>query len=105
MKPPGNAQPGGGFLRRMGTIPPLSNSMIVSTVGAGFRGVAISSQATTGLESWQIAEHALRPLLHLQRSGIVLSMKPLRIGLIGAGKHGSRYAKHIVDDLPQAALA
>lgn len=32
-------------------------------------------------------------------------MKPLRIGLIGAGKHGSRYAKHIVEDLPQAKLA
>jgi len=32
-------------------------------------------------------------------------MKPLRIGLIGAGKHGSRYAKHIVEDIPQAELA
>lgn len=32
-------------------------------------------------------------------------MKPLRIGLIGAGQHGSRYAKHIVEDLPQAELA
>jgi predicted dehydrogenase len=32
-------------------------------------------------------------------------MKPLRIGLIGAGKHGSRYARHIVEDLPQASLA
>jgi predicted dehydrogenase len=32
-------------------------------------------------------------------------MKPLRIGLIGAGKHGSRYVKHIVEDLPQAELA
>jgi len=32
-------------------------------------------------------------------------MEPLRIGLIGAGKHGSRYAKHIVEDLPQAELA
>src|SRR5262245_61787310 len=31
-------------------------------------------------------------------------MTPLRIGLIGAGKHGSRYAKHIVEDLPQAQL-
>ncbi|MEW6297966.1 MAG: Gfo/Idh/MocA family oxidoreductase [Thermodesulfobacteriota bacterium] len=31
-------------------------------------------------------------------------MSPLRIGLIGAGKHGSRYAKHIVEDLPQAVL-
>jgi len=31
-------------------------------------------------------------------------MTPLRIGLIGAGKHGSRYAKHIVEDLPQARL-
>jgi predicted dehydrogenase len=33
------------------------------------------------------------------------AMKPLRIGLIGAGKHGSRYAKHIVEDIPQAELA
>lgn len=32
-------------------------------------------------------------------------MTPLRIGLIGAGKHGSRYAKHIVEDLPQAQLS
>ena len=31
-------------------------------------------------------------------------MTPLRIGLIGAGKHGSRYAKHIVEDLQQARL-
>ena len=31
-------------------------------------------------------------------------MTPLRIGLIGAGKHGSRYAKHIVEDVPQARL-
>ena len=28
-----------------------------------------------------------------------------RIGLIGAGKHGSRYVKHIVEYLPQAELA
>ena len=28
-------------------------------------------------------------------------MTPLRIGLIGAGKHGSRYARHIVVDLPE----
>src|SRR2546428_12028803 len=26
------------------------------------------------------------------------------IGLIGLGKHGSRYARHIVEDLPDAAL-
>lgn len=32
-------------------------------------------------------------------------MTRLRIGLIGAGKHGSRYAKHITEDLPQVALA
>jgi predicted dehydrogenase len=32
-------------------------------------------------------------------------MKSLRLGLIGTGKHGSRYAKHIVEDLPQAELA
>ena len=31
-------------------------------------------------------------------------MTPLRIGLIGAGKHGSRYAKHIVEDIPHARL-
>ena len=28
----------------------------------------------------------------------------LGIGLIGLGKHGSRYARHIVEDLPDAAL-
>ncbi len=31
-------------------------------------------------------------------------MTPLRIGLIGAGRHGGRYAKHIVEDLPQTRL-
>lgn len=31
-------------------------------------------------------------------------MTPLRIGLIGAGRHGSRYAKHIVEDIAQAQL-
>lgn len=31
-------------------------------------------------------------------------MPPLRIGLIGAGKHGSRYAKHIAEDISQAEL-
>jgi predicted dehydrogenase len=31
-------------------------------------------------------------------------MTPIRFGLIGAGKHGSRYAKHIVEDIPQAEL-
>lgn len=31
-------------------------------------------------------------------------MTSIRIGLIGAGKHGSRYAKHIVEDIPQAKL-
>ncbi|MBI3301012.1 MAG: Gfo/Idh/MocA family oxidoreductase [Deltaproteobacteria bacterium] len=35
----------------------------------------------------------------------LMLMKTLRIGLIGVGKHGSRYAKHIVEDVPQAALA
>jgi predicted dehydrogenase len=29
---------------------------------------------------------------------------PLRVGLIGVGKHGSRYAKHINEDLPQIDL-
>ena len=29
---------------------------------------------------------------------------PLGIGLIGLGRHGSRYAKHIVQDLPEARL-
>lgn len=33
-------------------------------------------------------------------------MKPLRIGIIGTGKHGSRYANHIVHDLkPYARLS
>ena len=32
-------------------------------------------------------------------------MKRLRLGLVGIGKHGSRYAKHIVEDLPHAELA
>ena len=31
-------------------------------------------------------------------------MTPIRLGLIGAGKHGSRYAKHIVEDIPEATL-
>jgi len=31
-------------------------------------------------------------------------MKRLRIGLIGTGKHGSRYAKHLIEDIPQAEL-
>ncbi len=31
-------------------------------------------------------------------------MTTVRIGLIGAGKHGSRYAKHIVEDIRQAEL-
>ena len=31
-------------------------------------------------------------------------MDTIRFGLIGAGKHGSRYAKHIVEDIPQAEL-
>lgn len=31
-------------------------------------------------------------------------MAQLRIGLIGTGKHGSRYAQHLVEDLPQARL-
>jgi predicted dehydrogenase len=31
-------------------------------------------------------------------------MKKIRLGLIGAGKHGSRYAKHIAEDVPQAEL-
>jgi predicted dehydrogenase len=29
---------------------------------------------------------------------------PLRVGLIGVGKHGSRYAKHINEDLPEIDL-
>jgi predicted dehydrogenase len=29
---------------------------------------------------------------------------PLRVGLIGAGKHGSRYARHIHEDLPEIDL-
>ena len=31
-------------------------------------------------------------------------METIRFGLIGAGRHGSRYAKHIVEDIPQAEL-
>jgi predicted dehydrogenase len=31
-------------------------------------------------------------------------MKSIRFGLIGTGKHGSRYAKHIVEDISQAQL-
>ena len=31
-------------------------------------------------------------------------MSPLRIGLIGSGKHGSRYAQHIVRDFPALRL-
>ncbi len=31
-------------------------------------------------------------------------MTTVRFGLIGTGKHGSRYAKHIAEDIPQAAL-
>ena len=31
-------------------------------------------------------------------------MTPVGIGLIGAGKHGVRYARHIVDDVPGARL-
>ena len=30
---------------------------------------------------------------------------PLGIGLIGVGHHGSRYAKHLLQDLPEARLA
>lgn len=33
-----------------------------------------------------------------------VSMERVRIGLIGAGKHGSRYIKHIVEDIAQAEL-
>ena len=29
---------------------------------------------------------------------------PLRVGLVGVGKHGSRYAKHINEDLPEIDL-
>ncbi len=31
-------------------------------------------------------------------------METIRFGLVGTGKHGSRYAKHIVEDIPQAEL-
>lgn len=34
----------------------------------------------------------------------VCVMNTIRFGLIGTGKHGSRYAKHIVEDIPQAEL-
>src|SRR5271167_1348565 len=32
-------------------------------------------------------------------------MVPLRLGLIGVGKHGGRYARHIVQDMPGLRLA
>ena len=32
-------------------------------------------------------------------------MMPLRIGLIGAGRHGSRYIQHLLHDLPGVSLA
>ena len=32
------------------------------------------------------------------------SLKPLGIGLIGAGKHGLRYVEHMAEDIPQAEL-
>jgi len=44
-------------------------------------------------------------LCPLQAIGYRFVMTPLRIGLIGAGKHGSRYAKHIREDVPEARLA
>ena len=31
-------------------------------------------------------------------------MGALRVGLIGVGKHGQRYARHIRDDLPEVQL-
>ena len=31
--------------------------------------------------------------------------QPLRFGLIGLGRHGSRYARHLLDDVPGAELA
>jgi len=34
----------------------------------------------------------------------LIKESPLRVGLIGVGKHGSRYAKHIRDDLPEIDL-
>jgi predicted dehydrogenase len=42
-------------------------------------------------------------LCRRKRIGYRCRMIPLRIGLIGAGRHGSRYVKHIVEDLPQVA--
>ena len=33
------------------------------------------------------------------------SRMPLGVGLIGLGHHGSRYAKHLLHDLPEARLA
>src|SRR5713101_2019906 len=52
-----------------------------------------------------MAKDHLESVLHLPRgSGIYIVMTTLRIGLIGVGKHGSRYAKHIVEDIPQAEL-
>ena len=34
-----------------------------------------------------------------------MTAMPLRIGLIGAGRHGSRYIHHLLHDLPGVSLA
>ena len=31
-------------------------------------------------------------------------MTPIHIGLIGLGRHGTRYARHLLEDIPQARL-
>lgn len=33
-----------------------------------------------------------------------MAVKRIRFGLIGLGRHGSRYARHLLDDLPEAEL-
>jgi len=40
----------------------------------------------------------------METATVMTRVPPVRIGLIGAGKHGSRYAKHIREDLPEIDL-
>lgn len=71
-------------------MPPDSSSMMTSTVGAGLRGCSILRRLPHGSAVSKICYRSF--------------VTPLRIGLIGAGKHGGRYARHIVEDIPQAQL-
>ncbi len=40
----------------------------------------------------------------MERITGIIKESPLRVGIIGVGKHGSRYAKHIREDLPEIDL-